>query len=157
MQVDVRVGELGHPAAAKLIVALDAEIRARYEDPIQGLVLDLGLAEVAPRLGAFALAWAGDDAVGCGAVRLIADDTAELKRMYVVPEYRRHGVASAILQFLESQARSLGASRIVLETVTSPPSARSLYQAFGYEQIDKFGQYVESEISYCMGKILRPE
>jgi putative acetyltransferase len=93
------------------------------------------------------------DAAG---VRLIDDDTAELKRMFVVPEFRRQGVAGAVLRFLESEALDLGASRVVLETVTTPPDAVALYQAAGYEEIPRFGPYVDSPISYCMGKSLKP-
>lgn len=58
-----------------------------------------------------------------------------------------------VLRFLETHARSLGASRVVLETVTEPPAAVALYRAAGYGELPKFG--VESEISFCMGKILR--
>ena len=100
----------------------------------------------------FALAWAEGRAVGCGAVRLIDEDTAELKRMYVVPERRRQGVAGALLRFLEDEALGLGARRVVLETVTHPPDAVALYRVAGYEEIPRFGPYVDSEISYCMAK-----
>ena len=102
--------------------------------------------------------WVDGKAVGCGAVRLIAVETAEIKRMYIVPDCRRQGMAGAILRFLEDHARALGATRVVLETVFDPPTAVALYRANGYEKISKFGPYTESEISLCMGKIIdRPE
>lgn len=46
----------------------------------------------------------------------------------------------------------LGASRVVLETVTTPPDAVTLYRRAGYEHIPRFGPYVDSTISYCMAK-----
>jgi GNAT superfamily N-acetyltransferase len=153
MQADLRLGDLDDQAVVQLVSALDEEIRARYHKPVDDFVLKLDPEEVAPGHGAFVVAWADKKAVGCGAVRLIDDETAELKRMYVVPESRRQGMAEAILRFLEDQARALGATRVVLETVTDPSAAVALYRAAGYEEIPKFGPYVESEISFCMGKI----
>ena len=154
MRADLRPGELDDQAVVQLLRALDEEIRSRYDEPVEDFVLNLDPEEVAPGHGAFVVAWADDKAVGCGAVRLIDAETAELKRMYIVPEYRRQGLAGAILRFLEDRARSLGATRVILETVINPPAAVALYLAAGYEEIPKFGPYVESEISFCMGKRL---
>jgi GNAT superfamily N-acetyltransferase len=153
MQADLRLGDLDHQAVVMLLHALDEETRARYDEPVEDFVLKLDPEEVAPGHGAFVVAWADEKAVGCGAVRLIDNKTAELKRMYIVPEYRRQGMAGAILRCLEGHARALGATRVVLETVIDPPAAVALYRAAGYEAIPKFGPHVESEISFCMGKI----
>ena len=154
MQADLRLGDPDHQAVVQLLYALDEEIRARYDQPVEDFVLKLDPEEVAPGHGAFVVAWADEKAVGCGAVRLIDNETAELKRMYIVPEYRGQGLAGAILRLLEDHARALGATRVVLETVIGPPAAVALYRAAGYEEIPKFGPYVESEISFCMGKII---
>jgi GNAT superfamily N-acetyltransferase len=153
MRADIRLGDPNHQAVVRLLYALDEEIRARYDEPIEDFVLRLDPEEVAPGHGAFVVAWAHEKAVGCGAVRLIDNETAELKHMYIVPDYRRQGIAGAILRTLEDHARALGATRVVLETVIDPPAAVALYRAAGYEQIPKFGPYVVSEISFCMGKI----
>jgi putative acetyltransferase len=154
MQADLQLGDPDHQAVVQLLDALDEEIRARYDEPVEDFVLKLDPGDVAPGHGAFVVAWADEKAVGCGAVRLIDNETAELKRMYIVPEYRRQGLAGGILQFLEDHARALGATRVVLETVIDPPGAVALYRAAGYEEIPKFGPYVESEISFCMGKFI---
>lgn len=76
--------------------------------------------------------------------------------MFVVPEFRRQGAAKVLLRFLESEAAALGARMVVLETVVTPPDAAALYRAAGYSEIPRFGPYVDSEISYCMGKRLDP-
>ena len=154
MQVDVLRGNLASPAATKLIAALNEEIQARYPKPLDAFYFSLDTHEVGPGSGAFALAWVEERAVGCGAVRLIDDDLAELKRMYVVPDSRGQRVAAAVMRFLESEALVLGASRVVLETVTTPPDAVALYRGAGYEPIPRFGPYVDSAISYCMAKSL---
>jgi N-acetylglutamate synthase-like GNAT family acetyltransferase len=107
-----------------------------------------------PGHGALVVAWADKRAIGCGAVRLIDTGTAELKRMYIVPEHRKKGLAGAILRVFEDRARALGATRVVLETVTDPPAAVALYRAAGYDEIPKLGPYVDSEISFCHGQEL---
>jgi putative acetyltransferase len=156
MRADLRSGDLEDMAVAPLLHALDEEIRDRYDDPVEDFVLKLGPEEVAHGHGAFVVAWADEEAVGCGAVRLLDGGTAELKRMYVVPQCRRQGLAGAILRSLEDRARALGATRVVLETVVDPPAAVALYRAAGYTEIPKFGPYVGSEISFCMSKSFEP-
>ena len=154
MQAEIRLGDPDDRAVVQLLHALDEEIRVRYDQPVEEYVLNLDPKEVAAGRGAFAVVWADEMAVGCGAVRLIDDETAELKRMYIAPEYRRQGLAGAMLRFLEDRAHGLGALRVVLETVADPSAAVALYRAAGYDQIPKFGPYVESEISICMGKLV---
>jgi len=156
MRADLRLSDLDDIAVVQLLHALDEEIRDRYDDPVEDFVLKLGPEEVVPGHGAIVVAWADEEAVGCGAVRLIDAETAELKRMYVVPDCRRQGLAGAILRFLEDRARALGATRVVLETVVDPPAAVALYRAAGYTETPKFGPYVESEISFCMSKSFEP-
>jgi hypothetical protein len=53
-------------------------------------------------------------AVGCGAFRPLHDDVAEVKRMY--SRRGTSGICSAVLAFLESEARSLGHKALWLET-----------------------------------------
>lgn len=80
MDVDLRLGDFDHAAAAQLIAQLNEEIRARYDEPVEDFYFTVDPEVVAPGRGAFALAWVGQEAVGCGAVRLIEDDTAEAGR-----------------------------------------------------------------------------
>ena len=155
MEADLRPGDPDDPAVVQLVSGLDEEIRSRYDGPVEDVVLALDPEDVAPGRGALVVAWVDGEAIGCGAVRLLGEGTAELKRMYIVPEHRRQGVAQAMLRFLEEHARALGATRVVLETVLDPPAAVALYRAAGYEEIPKFGPYGPSAISFCMGKVLR--
>jgi GNAT superfamily N-acetyltransferase len=154
MEADLRPGDPDDPAVVQLLSALDGEIRSRYDGPVEDVVLALDPEDVAPGRGALVVAWVDGEAIGCGAVRLLGEGTAELKRVYIVPEHRRQGVAPAMLRFLEEQARALGATRVVLETVLDPPVAVALYRSAGYEEIPKFGPYARSAISFCMGKVL---
>lgn len=154
MRAELRLGDPDQPAVVQLLHALDEELRGRYDEPVGDFVLKLDPGEVAPGHGAFVVVWENEKAVGCGAVRLVDDETAELKRIYVAPGCRRRGLAGEMLRFLEDRARGLGAIRVVLETVADPPASIALYRAAGYEEIPKFGPYVESEVSFCMGKFI---
>ncbi|WP_454857411.1 GNAT family N-acetyltransferase [Promicromonospora soli] len=73
------------------------------------------------------------------------DARAELKRVYLRPEYRGRGGAELIVGAAEDQARRLGASRMVLETRSDFVAARALYKRLGYDEIEPytFAQYSE--------------
>src|SRR5262245_18565839 len=108
--------------------------------------------EVAEGQGAFLVAFRGDVAVGCGAVRRIDTGTGELKRMYVAAEVRGLGVGHALLVSLEAEARRLGLVRIVLETGVRQTRALSLYERNGYTRVPPVGEYVGSPLSVCLEK-----
>ena len=142
------------PTAQALIADLNAELSATY--PEEGAChFQLDEAELAPDRGAFFVARDGDSPVGCGAVRLLDDGRAELKRMYVVPARRGDGVGRALLEALEDAARELGARTVVLETGTRQTAAVAMYERAGYAAIPAWGEYLDSpETSLCMGKEL---
>ena len=96
----------------------------------------------------------GDVPTGCGAVRRISDEEAEIKRMYTLPTARGQGIGRAILIALEDEARRLGAKRLVLETGERQPEALALYTRHGFIQIPLFGEYIGSPLSVCMAKEL---
>ena len=80
--------------------------------------------------------------LGCGALRRLDDDAAEVKRMYVVPEARGRGVSKALLAGLEDAARECGWGTLRLETGPRQPEAIGLYERAGYRPIAAFGAYV---------------
>lgn len=92
--------------------------------------------------------------VGCGAIKRYNDFTAEVKRMYVLPEVRGMGIATQILQELEKWARELLFSRCILETGKRQPEAIALYMKTGYKVIPNYGQYEGVENSVCFEKDL---
>lgn len=149
-RADLLAGE-----ARVLIEALNAELSGRYpEDGATHFRLDAD--EVAPGCGAFFIARRAGTPIGCGAVRRLDASAGEIKRMYVTPEARGHGVGRAVLAALEAEARRLGLTRLVLETGDRQPEAIALYERFGYVRIPAFGEYVDSPLSVCMAKDLAP-
>jgi GNAT superfamily N-acetyltransferase len=93
-------------------------------------------------------------AVGIGAYKEYDAETAEIKRMYTLPEYRGKGIAKAILTELELWAKEEGYKLALLETGNKQKDAIGLYQKLGYEFTDNFGQYIGVENSVCMKKSL---
>jgi GNAT superfamily N-acetyltransferase len=110
--------------------------------------------EVAEGCGAFLIAYCNGKPIGCGAVRKLDSDTAEIKRMYVAPEARGGGIGKRILLALEEETRRLGVRRLVLETGERQHEAMALYARFGFARIPAFGEYVDSPLSVCLGKNL---
>lgn len=95
-----------------------------------------------------------DVAIGCGAFKEYNSPTAEIKRMYVLEDYRGKGLAVEILAELEKWALETGYRKAILETGLKQPEAIRLYQKCGYLQIPNYGQYVGVENSVCMEKSL---
>lgn len=92
--------------------------------------------------------------VGCGAFKSYSEDSVEVKRMYVLPEYRGKRLAVRILEELEKWASEEGFKFAVLETGKNQPEAIKLYHNCGYEVTENYGQYVGVSNSVCFRKKL---
>ena len=105
-----------------------------------------------PERGAYVIAWQGDIAVGCGALRPIDETIVEVRRMYVLRAARKAGVARAVLAHLEEVARGLGFVVLRLETGYRQQPAMALYESAGFKRIAPFGQYANDPTSVCFEK-----
>jgi len=103
---------------------------------------------------AFVIARLDGQPVGCGAIRPLEPGVAELKRMFVEPAARRHGIGQQILRNLEKMAGELGYVAICLQTAVRQPEAIRLYERLGYRRIACYGIYAEDPLSVCMEKRL---
>ncbi|MFT5184321.1 MAG: putative acetyltransferase [Flavobacteriales bacterium] len=95
-----------------------------------------------------------DKPIACGAMKPFGEDAIEIKRMYVVQYFRGTGMATAVLQELETWARDLGFAKCILETGRRQPEAVALYRKNGYLMMDNYGPYAEVENSVCFAKSL---
>src|SRR5258708_13696693 len=111
-QADFRITTAASTDAAKLITALDDDIRGRYPDlPVNGI----DVADFEAGGGVFVIAYAGDAPVACGAFRPYGN-AAEIKRMFVDPAFRGPGLARRLLQFLEEEPVRPGFAPPIFET-----------------------------------------
>ncbi len=104
----------------------------------------------------FVVARVDGRAAGCGAFVNHDAGYAELKRMFVHPEFRGLGLGRLILENLESLIAASGLALIRLETGVSQHPAVRLYQRFGYEVRGPFGDYSDDPLSIFMEKTLAP-
>jgi GNAT superfamily N-acetyltransferase len=126
------------PDVRRLTAAQQVELRARYDGAGEP-----GTPPSAADVSVVLLARDEEGAaLGCGALRHLGEDVAELKRMYVVPEARGRGVSKAVLAGLEAAAVSRGWTTLRLETGPRQPEAVGLYERAGYRPIAAFGAYV---------------
>ncbi len=139
-----------HPGFRALVALLDQDLAIRDGEDhafyAQFNKLD--------KIDCTVVAFLENQPVACGAIREYASGTMEVKRMFVLPEYRGQGIAGAVLLELESWAIELGCARCILETGQKQPEAIRLYQKSGYNIIPNYGPYEQVENSVCMEKIL---
>jgi putative acetyltransferase len=132
------------PEAASLRAAQRAEIDALY-----GPGSEPGVAPSAADIAVFLVAYADGRAVGCGGLRPLEPGAAEIKRMYVLPEWRGNGVSGAVLTALEATARDRGWTTLRLETGPKQAAAIRFYERSGYAKIACFGAYADDPSSHC--------
>lgn len=139
------------PAVRTLLQQSDDYMAQRYPAESNHTVDISTLAQ--PQV-AFFVARLDTVAVGCGALLVQDDASAELKRVFVAPEARGQRVAATLMQVLEDYARHAGVTVIRLETGTLQPEALALYQRLGYQTRGPFGHYAPDPLSIFMEKPL---
>ena len=146
-----------HPDVTTLVARLQQFYVERYGGPDDD---PMSASMFVPPEGAFFLGYDAGLPVAMGAwrlegaARLGASRTAELKRMYVVPECRGLGHARRMLAHLESTAAAAGYEALLLSTGSRQPEAIALYESEGYLPVEGFGHYAGGELNRCFGKLL---
>ncbi|ASF16714.1 GNAT family N-acetyltransferase [Shewanella xiamenensis] len=87
--------------------------------------------------------WDGRNLAGCGALKWLDAEHAEIKSMRTAATYKQQGIASKVLQHLINDAKAAGVQRLSLETGSMAffLPARSLYAKFGFELCGPFADY----------------
>ena len=150
--IRIELGSPADPAFVRLHEALDSELEELYPaDSVYSVAPDKldapGCCLLLARTDA-------GEAVACGALRRLSPDSAEIKRMYVAPEYRGKALGRRILEDLEARAAAFGYSSLRLETGELQPAAIGLYRSFGYVQIPCYNEYKDDPHSLCFEKKL---
>lgn len=111
-----------------------------------------------PRLlDARMVAYMDGKAAGCGAWKKIDAETAEIKRIFVSPAFRRQGIASALIGALEQDAAAHGYTRAILETARTTDDSAALYHKLGFREISYYGSPAGAENCRCFEKTLSVE
>lgn len=88
--------------------------------------------------GRLLLACAESTVAGCVALRPLAGDACEMKRLFVRPAYRAAGVGKMLAERVIAEARSIGYRRMCLDTLPSMGRAQKLYETLGFRDIEAY-------------------
>jgi putative acetyltransferase len=135
---------------AALATAADlATARALFEEYAAWIGIDLSFqdfahelatlpGDYAPPRGVILLARVGPEVAGCVALRPLAADTCEMKRMFVRPAFRGHGIGRALAAAVLAEARRIGYARMRLDTLSWMTEALALYESLGFRRIGPY-------------------
>ncbi|MFF5209164.1 GNAT family N-acetyltransferase [Streptosporangium sp. NPDC000396] len=144
---DVRLVGMSDPSAAPLLAGLHLEYTSRYGPNDE--LSRYPEAEFAPPYGAFLIVAADGETVAGGAFRRYDAATAELKRLWTHPRFRRAGLGRLVVRELEREALRRGYRRIYLTTGPRQPEAVRLYLSSGYEpQFDVANRPTEGPLAF---------
>lgn len=82
------------------------------------------------------------------------DGTAEVKRVYVAPDFRGRGLSRTLMTAAEDVARAAGVRHLILESGLMQPESLGLYLRLGYDPVEPFGVFADEPDSRCFGKWL---
>jgi GNAT superfamily N-acetyltransferase len=140
LQAIRRFVDADHAAVRALFVRVNRELApAHLTDAFERYIARSLLEEIdripayyGERRGSFWVATAQSGIIGMFGLEQADQATAELRRMYVNPDARRHGVGRNMLAFAEDVARRNACRLMVLSTSELQPAAISLYRNCGY-------------------------
>ncbi len=154
--MDLRI-EIDDPARPDVHALLEEHLRNMHElsPPESVHALDVSKLKV-PGITFWSVRDEGT-LVGCGALKELDPDHAEVKSMRTPQDLRRRGAGRAVLRHIIAVARDRGYRRLSLETGTVEAflPAQRLYQSEGFEFCGPFADYRLDPHSVFMTLVLR--
>ena len=142
------------PASSPDFRMLAAKLDAYYFELVGDIQNRYAEVNRPENMTALAVAYENDTPIACGAWKRIDATTAELKRLYVLPQFRRKGVARSLIASLEADAAAAGIRRMILETAVDTADSHRLYLSAGYRIMDYYGSPAGAENCLCFHKEL---
>ena len=75
---------------------------------------------------------------GSIALRKMDATSCEMKRLYIRPEFRGHGIGRALAEAVIAAAREIGYQRMRLDTLPEMSRAQILYESLGFNEIPSY-------------------
>lgn len=151
--MDIRVDDLSSSEVAELLS--DHLQNMRLHSPLESIhALDLNA--LRQRDITFWCVWENGELLGCGALKELAYEHAEIKSMKTSIKHLRKGVASHMLRYILAEAEKRTYRRVSLETGSMEAfvPARQLYAKFGFKYCQPFAGYIKDPNSVFMTKEL---
>ena len=155
-KLQIRSDDLSDPRIAEFLAD---HLRDMYATSPPESVHALDLAGLKKPEISFWTVWDDNELVGCGALKRLDAEHAELKSMRTALTRRKQGLGKLILQFILQEARRRGYRRMSLETGSMKffEPARSLYASYGFKNCEPFADYKEDPNSVFMTMSLDEE
>ena len=119
----------------RMLVDLDSRFQLYLDvQDYEGELLDLEHKYGPPEGRLYLALWEGETA-GCVALRPLDSERCELKRLYVRPAFRGRGIGGELVARVLADAREIGYSRMLLDTMPGLKSAQKMYRALGFVEI----------------------
>lgn len=133
------------------------DLMVEYYDVMIGKLTDVGgpkvssaeiakdtvahIAELLPPTGRLLLATSETgEILGCGVLRMIREDAAELKRMYVRPAAQGHGIGRQLFERRITEARKMGCKFLYADTVKDNRAMLSMYEKYGFTYVPRYAE-----------------
>lgn len=127
----------GDPTFAKYL-----EVQ-NYDEELEHLEVKYG----AP-YGRLYLAYYEEKLAGCIGLKKIDEENCEMKRLYVRPEFRGKHIANQLVQMIIEDAKGIGYSFMLLDTLPFLKSAIHMYKKLGFEEIECYNDSPMEEAVY---------
>ena len=92
----------------------------------------------APPRGRLYLGLSDGKAACCAGLRPCDEAAAEMKRLFVRPDYRGLGYGLILAKTLIADAKALGYRKLVLDTLPTMEAAQAMYERLGFRDIPPY-------------------
>lgn len=122
----------------EMLVAGDPDFAAylklqKFDDEVLHLERKYG-----PPSGRLYLVYLEDQVAGCVALKKIDGENCEIKRLYVRPAFRGHRIGEQMVERLIADAREIGYSHMLLDTLPFLRTAIAMYHRLGFCDIPSY-------------------
>lgn len=104
-----------------------------YGEEIEHLEMKYGIP-----YGRLYLIYCDEKLAGCIGLRKIDNQNCEMKRLYIRPEFRGEKLANILVKKIIKDAKEIGYSYMLLDTLPFLESAIHIYKKFGFYEIESY-------------------
>lgn len=88
--------------------------------------------------GRLYMAFCDEKPAGCIGLKQIDEENCEMKRLYVKPQFRGKQIGNILIQKIIEDAKEIGYSCMLLDTLPFLKSAIHMYRKWGFYEIDSY-------------------